>query len=145
MEFNVKTFPQLTTEELYEILRVRLEIFIVEQKMNCQDLDGLDFNSEHFYLSENSKIFAYLRAFYADEQKGIIKIGRVLSVNHGMGLGKRLMLDTINKLKKDKKIKKIILNSQKHAVGFYEKLGFKIVSDEFLEEGVVHLKMEKDL
>ena len=142
MEFNVKTFPQLTTEELYEILRVRLEIFIVEQKMNCQDLDGLDFNSEHFYLSENSKIFAYLRAFYADEQKGIIKIGRVLSVNHGMGLGKRLMLDTINKLKKDKKIKKIILNSQKHAVGFYEKLGFKIVSDEFFEEGVVHLKME---
>ena len=145
MEFNVKTFPQLTTEELYEILRVRSEIFIVEQKMNCQDLDGLDFCSEHFYLLEGGKIFAYLRAFYADEQKGIIKIGRVLSVNHGIGLGKRLMLDTINELKKDKKIKKIVLNSQKHAVGFYEKLGFKTVSDEFLEEGVVHLKMEMDL
>ena len=145
MEFNVKTFPQLTTEELYEILRVRSEIFIVEQKMNCQDLDGLDFCSEHFYLLEGGKIFAYLRAFFIDEEKSIIKIGRVLSVNHGIGLGRRLMLDTIKELKKDKKIKKIVLNSQKHAVGFYEKLGFKTVSDEFLEEGVVHLKMEMDL
>ena len=145
LEFFVKDFRNLTTEELYEILRVRAEIFIVEQKMNCQDLDGLDFCAKNFYLSENGKIIAYLRAFFADEQKSIIKIGRVLSVTHGIGLGKRLMLDTISEIKKDKRIKKIVLNSQKHAVEFYEKLGFKTVSDEFLEEGVVHLKMEMDL
>ena len=142
MEFNFKTFAQLTTEELYEILRVRSEIFIVEQKMNCQDLDGLDFKCRHFYLSENGKISAYLRAFYENEEKGTVKIGRVLSVTHGIGLGKRLILETINELKKDKEIKKIVLNSQKHAVGFYEKLGFKTVSGEFLEEGIIHLKME---
>lgn len=145
IEFLVKEFRDLTTEELYEILRVRAEIFVVEQKMNCQDLDGLDFSAKHFYLSENGVILAYLRAFFADEEKGVVKIGRVLSAVHNKGLGKGLMLNTIAEIKKDKRIKKIILNSQKHAIGFYEKFGFKTISDEFLEEGIIHLKMEMDL
>ncbi len=140
MNFVVKTFDELTCCELYEILRVRSQIFIVEQKMNCQDLDGIDFNALHFYLCEGGKIFAYLRAFYVDENT--IRIGRVLTIKHGEGLGREIVNKTIEYIKQKMPFKIICLDSQKHAVGFYEKLGFKTVSDEFLEEGVLHVKME---
>ena len=69
MKFVVKKFCELTNAELYEILRVRSEIFIVEQAMRCQDMDVKDYESQHFYIEEDGKILAYLRAFYTDNSK----------------------------------------------------------------------------
>ncbi len=140
MNFIVKNFSELTKEELYEILRVRSQIFVAQMKMNCQDIDGVDFNAVHFYLQQDGKILAYLRTFYVD--KNTIKIGRVLSVEHGKGLGADIMKKSISYIKKNMPCKTICLDSQKYAVGFYEKIGFKTVSDEFYEEGVLHVKME---
>ncbi len=140
MNFVVKKFNELTNEELYEILRVRSQIFTVELKMNCQDIDGIDFNALHFYLQQDGKIFAYLRAFYLDENT--VRIGRVLTLQHGKGMGLEIMKRATDYIKQNMSCKTICLDSQKHAIGFYEKLGFKAVSDEFLEEGVLHVKME---
>ncbi len=140
MELKVKSFDELTSSELYEILRVRAQIFIVERGMRCQDLDGVDQRSLHLYLEEDGKIAAYLRA-YTTEDGGAAKIGRVLTVTHGAGLGRRLIEESIPKIREALRADKIIVDAQKHAKGFYEKLGFEATSDEFIEEGVVHVAM----
>lgn len=140
MEFIVKSFDELTKTELYEILKARAEIFIVEKGMNCQDLDGLDFTCDHMYLEENGEIAAYLRAFKKTDTS--VKISRVLTIKHGNGTGKRLIENCIRVTKERFGCKTIVLNAQKDAVGFYEKMGFKKTSDEFIEEGVPHFAME---
>ena len=143
MNFIAKNFDELLPLEIYKILKARSQIFIVEQNMHCQDIDGIDLKARHFYLEENGKVLAYLRAFYDD--KTTVRIGRVLSVTHGIGLGKKVMTEAIKDIKQNMKCQKICLDSQKHAIGFYEKLGFKAVSGEFLEEGVIHVKMELEI
>ncbi|MBQ4110264.1 MAG: GNAT family N-acetyltransferase [Clostridia bacterium] len=139
MNFKAKEFNKLTTGELYEILKSRSEIFILEQKINCQDMDDKDYISLHCFLEDNGRVVAYLRAF---SDAGGVKIGRVLSIRHKKGLGRQLMEKSIPEIKKHFNCRKIHINSQKHAVGFYEKFGFKTISDEFLEEGIIHVAME---
>lgn len=138
MNFKSKKFDELTTTELYEILKSRAEIFIVEHKMNCLDLDGIDYNSFHCFYEDNGRVIAYLRAFL---NGNVVKIGRVLTIKHNMGIGRKLMEKSIPAIKKHFNCEKISLNSQKHAVGFYKKFGFKTTSDEFLEEGIIHVSM----
>ena len=142
MEFIAKTFDELSTVELYEIARARTEIFLMEQRIVCRDLDGVDYKSLHCFFYEGDKVVAYLRAFKNDERENEAVIGRVLSMTHGIGLGKALMKKSIPEIKKHFSPKRITLHSQKLANGFYEKLGFSVCSDEFLEEGVVHVEME---
>lgn len=78
MNFIAKNFSELSLGELYEILKARSQIFIVEQNMRCQDMDDIDLAARHFFFEENGKVLAYLRAFYTDDSKSIVKIGRVL-------------------------------------------------------------------
>lgn len=145
MNFIIKNFYELSLLELYEILRARSEIFIMEQGMRCQEMDGMDIQAKHYFLDENGKLLAYLRAFYEDEKNGIVRIGRVISMTHGIGLGAEIMNRAIADIKENMNCEKICLDAQTQAMGFYEKFGFKTVSDEFLEEGVLHVKMELEI
>ena len=88
---------------------------------------------------ENENIVAYLRAYKTENYS--VKIGRVLTTTHGIGLGKELMLRSIIEIKKYFSCEKIELHSQISAVGFYEKLGFKAIGERFLEENVWHISM----
>jgi ElaA protein len=108
--------------------------------MNCQDIDKIDFDARHYFFEKEGNVFAYLRAFYTDSNT--VRIGRVLTVKHGNGWGRKIMELAIDDIKVNMPCKTICLDSQKHAVEFYEKVGFKVVSDEFIEEGVPHVKME---
>ena len=141
MEFCAKTFDELTTTELYEIVRARTEVFLMEQKIICRDFDGVDYNCLHCFLKKDGKVLAYLRAFKKDNDT--VKIGRVLSVRHGEGLGRELMQQSTLAIKEKLNCNKIVLNAQKHAQGFYEKLGYKTTSPDFLEEGILHVAMER--
>lgn len=145
MNFFAKEFCELTTTELYEILKARAEIFIIEQNIHYQDCDDVDYKSLHCFIKENNKILAYLRAYYKDNDKTAVKVGRVLTVTHGIGLGTELLEKSIPVIKSKMKCNRIYMDAQKHAVGFYEKAGFKIVSGEFLEEGIVHVAMELNI
>ena len=140
MNFYAKTFEELSNKQLYEILKSRAEIFLLEQNIVCQDLDGIDYKSLHCFFEEDDRIIAYLRAYLLD--KGIVKIGRVLTLTHGKGTGRALMEKSLAAINSHFSPEKICINAQKHAVGFYEKFGFKVTSEEFLEEGVPHLSME---
>lgn len=145
MNLIAKRFDELTTKELYEILKARAEIFIMEQNIRYQDMDNIDYNSLHCFFIEDNKVITYLRAFYQNNNKNIVRIGRVLTLTHGNGTGKNLMNQSLDAIKSKMKCKKIIMDAQKHAVGFYEKFGFVTTSDDFLEEGIVHQVMELTL
>ena len=126
--------------ELYEILRSRAEIFVAEQKMSYVDMDGIDYNCLHCYIEDGGRVTAYLRAFY--DSDGSVKIGRVLTLSHGSGVGRLLMESALDAIKKKLPAKLIYVNSQEHAIGFYEKFGFAGVSDVFYEQNIPHVRME---
>jgi len=145
MELIAKKFDELSTAELYEILKSRSEVFLLGQNIICQDMDDIDYKSFHFFYMKNKRVAAYLRAFEKDGENEKIVIGRVLVLcgERGKGLGKRLMNESMEYLTRKYGKRIFVLHSQKHAAGFYEKLGFSVVSDEYLEEGVVHVTMEQ--
>lgn len=145
MEFISKNFSELSASELYEIVKSRAEVFLLEQKIICQDLDDVDYKSLHCFFTDGRRVAAYLRAFCSGEDKGVVTVGRVLTLEHRKGLGSQLMKKSIEEIKKHFVCKKISVHAQKQAIGFYEKMGFCTVSDEFLEEGVVHVTMELKL
>lgn len=145
MKLIIKNFQDLETKELYEILKARATIFIMEQNINYQDMDDIDYKSIHFFYYDNDKVCAYMRAFYPTDHKDIVQIGRVLTITHGRGLGKRLMKESLPKIKELLPSKKIIMDAQTYAISFYEQFGFVVTSREFLEEGIMHVKMELEV
>jgi len=145
MTFVAKDFGELTAGEVYEILKSRMEIFMLEQKILCLDADDVDYRARHCFLEDGGRVVAYLRAFECKSGGGNVKIGRVLSLTHRSGLGTELMIRSICDLKEHFHCRRLLLDSQKHAVGFYEKFGFRVISGEFPEEGILHVTMELDL
>ena len=139
MDFKAKFFDELTTLELYRIVQARTEIFLLEQRIICQDFDGVDLDALHCFLEQDGRVIAYLRAYRVEG--GDVKIGRVLSITHGIGLGTELMRASIDAIREKMGDGSIVLNAQQHAEGFYARLGFKTASPAFLEEGIPHVKM----
>ena len=140
MEFKAKRFDELTAREIYEILRSRAEIFVVEQKISYVDMDGIDYNCLHCFIEDGGRAIACLRAFY--DKDGSVKIGRVLTLAHGGGVGRRLMEMSLEAVREKLPTHLIYVNAQAQAVGFYEKLGFSVVSEVFYEENIPHYRME---
>ena len=141
MNLVTKYFHELTTTELYELLKSRAEIFVVEQNCIYQDLDDKDYHSLHIFYEENGKIVAYLRAFEKDTTTRTVQIGRVLTLNHGMGLGGQLSKKGITQIREKLNPSTIYIEAQCYATGFYEQEGFVISSEEFLEDGIPHVEM----
>lgn len=127
MQLIAKNFNELTTTELYEILKARAQIFTMEQNIHYLDMDDIDYSSLHCFFMENGKVIAYLRAFYQDDNHDVVRLGRVLTIEHGNGIGKCLLIQSLEVIKEKMQCKKISGNAQKHALGFYEKLGFKAI------------------
>lgn len=145
LELIVKEFEELTGKEVYEILKARAEIFLMEQNIIYLDMDDIDYNSLHCFFMEKGKVIAYLRAFYEEDKRDLVRIGRVLSLKHGNGHGKELMVKSIPKICERMKVKRLVMDAQKYAIKFYEKFNFAVTSSEFMEEGILHVKMELEL
>ena len=145
MELVIKKFNELTTKELYELLKARAEVFVVEQECIYQDLDDIDYDSLHIFYKQDEKVIAYLRAYPKKNTKNVMQIGRVLTLEHGKGLGRKILEEGIKAIAEKTDAIKIFAEAQKRATGFYEKVGFKVISDEFLEDGIPHVEMEMDL
>ena len=141
MNLAVKTFDELTTRELYELLRVRSEVFVVEQTCIYQDLDEKDYDCLHLFYEEDGRAFAYLRVFLKTGESGVAQIGRVLTVARGTGLGMKILLEGLKAAKERLGVSEVYIEAQCYAAGFYEKAGFKVTSDEFLEDGIPHVEM----
>ena len=142
MKLTAKFFDELTASELYEILKARAAIFVVEQNCVYQDIDGVDVRSLHVFYESAGAVEAYLRLFPKPGEEGTVQMGRVLTVHHGLGHGGRLLKDGIRLARDRMNAKKIFLEAQCYAVGYYAREGFRICSEEFLEDGIPHVAME---
>ena len=140
MNLVSKYFADLTTRELYEILKARSAVFVVEQNCVYQDIDGQDPTSLHVFFEDEGRITAYLRAFV--KEPGVVQMGRVLTVRRGVGLGGKLLKAGIEEIRARFHPAKIYIEASSYAVGFYAREGFRVTSEEFLEDGIPHVKME---
>lgn len=140
MQLVTKFFNELTTVELYEILKARAAVFVVEQNCIYQDLDDKDYDSLHIFYEESGKVAAYLRAFW--KEKDVVQVGRVLTVEHGIGLGGTLLKTGIECIRSTFCPRKLYIEAQCYAIGYYAREGFQVCSEAFLEDGIPHVQME---
>jgi ElaA protein len=141
MDLVVKRFEELSVDELYKILQVRVVVFVIEQKCVYQEIDDKDRYSYHVYLKDDTGIKAYLRVIDKGVSFEEVSIGRVLTIERGCGLGSRIVFEGIKVAKERMNADKIKIEAQCYAKEFYEKAGFRQVSEEFLDEGIPHIQM----
>lgn len=140
-QLHKKSFSQLTIDELYELLRVRSEVFVVEQNCVYQDLDGDDQQSVHLWLTVEGKVVALARVCPAGTHMKEISIGRVITTERGKGFGRQIMLHAIDAAIEHFNAERIDIEAQEYAKGFYEGVGFKQSSDAFMLDGIPHVRM----
>ena len=147
MTIHTTSFKHLDIETLYDMLQLRSEVFVVEQNCVYQDLDGIDKKSMHSWIAEEGKMTACARFFLKNERKKIVQIGRVAVTKdkRRKRYASFLMRSVMENAKRYFGAKHLYLEAQTYAVPFYERLGFKVCSDEFLEDGIPHMKMEPDI
>ncbi len=144
MLFEAKPFDELTIYELYEIMRARAKVFVDEEKILYPDADGVDYQCVHVFCTDaDGKVEAYLRMYRTGGKPNAVQFGRVLTVHHGQGIGAKLMQYAEQTAAEKLGAKEICMDAQKTAEGFYKKLGYETVSDDFAEAGIPHVKMKK--
>ncbi|MGX4598111.1 GNAT family N-acetyltransferase [Faecalimicrobium sp. JNUCC 81] len=143
MNWIIKTFKELTTDELYKILQLRNEVFIVEQECPYQDIDGKDNESYHIFLKKDNEVIAYSRIL----KKGIsyeqASIGRVIVKKdyRGGSIAKDMLLKSISFIENSLHEKEIKIQAQAYLDKFYSSLGFEKISDVYLEDNIPHMDM----
>ncbi|NDV14645.1 GNAT family N-acetyltransferase [Muricauda sp. TY007] len=145
MEVLVKTFEELSTKELYQILRLRSEVFVVEQDCVYQDVDNKDQKALHVIGIKNDEVVAYTRIFKPGDYFDNVSIGRVVvsQDQRKYGLGKQIMQATLAAIDQRFPDKAIEISAQSYLLKFYTELGFNALGEEYLEDGIPHRRMLK--
>ena len=145
MEINVKTFEQLTKTELYEILQLRTEIFVVEQDCVYQDIDGKDDKGLHIIGTKEGEIVAYTRCFKPGDYFKEASIGRVVvkKSQRKYKYGNDIMNASVKAIKTHYNTSLIKISAQCYLDKFYTNLGFKAIGEGYLEDGIPHIAMLK--
>ena len=142
---EVKTFSELTLQELYRILQLRSEVFVVEQDCVYQDIDGKDEKALHVLGFKNNKIIAYTRLFKAGDYFEYASIGRVVVAKNERAFkyGYDIMDVSIKAIKTHFKEQKIKISAQAHLKSFYNNCGFIEIGEEYVEDDIPHIAMIK--
>ena len=144
--FLAKSYEELTKDELYALLKARTDVFVVEQHCPYPELDGLDQSSLHlFCMDEAGRVRACMRMFPKSGEPGTVRIGRVLTIDRGTGLGGRLLREGIRTARERLGAREIYVEAQSYAVGYYAREGFRVCSEEFLDDGIPHKQMRLKL
>jgi ElaA protein len=143
MQFEFKKFSDLSLNELYDILQLRSEIFVVEQNCVYNDLDDFDKEAVHVFYVENREIIATARLLQPGTRFADFSIGRVVvkKDKRGTGLGKELMNAAINYCITNWNAEKIKISAQQYLQRFYEELGFVVITEMYLEDDIPHVGM----
>ena len=141
--WECKHFNELNIGDLYAILQLRIEVFIVEQNCVFQDCDDKDQESFHLTGWYQNKLIAYTRIMPPGLSYNEASIGRVITspAVRRKNIGKELMTRSIQKVYELFGKKPIMIGAQLYLKNFYELLGFKQYSDIYLEDGIEHIKM----
>lgn len=143
IQWKVKTFNELSAEELYKILQARTEVFIVEQNCAYQDEDGSDQLAVHLWAEHNGKLLAYCRLFDLGVKYPEASIGRVLTTENGRGkqLGRQLVSYAVQILENRFTAPAIRISAQDYLLKFYNGFGFEDTGKKYLEDGIPHTEM----
>jgi ElaA protein len=143
INWTCKTFNDLTPLELYKIIQLRNEVFVVEQNCVFQDADGMDLKSMHFMAWSGEDLAAYTRLFNNGITYQQASIGRVITSPRfrGTGLGKQLMANSIQQLFQLYGTQPIQIGAQLYLKKFYESFGFQAIGAIYDEDGIDHIHM----
>lgn len=143
LHIQTKTFNELSIQELYELLQLRSEVFVVEQDCVYQDIDGKDQKALHVLAYNKNKLVAYTRLFKAGDYFKEASIGRVVvrKETRKFKYGYTIMEASIQAVKDHFNTSEIRISAQLHLKRFYNNLGFKAVGNDYLEDGIPHVNM----
>lgn len=146
LEYVCLPFSKLSGDNLYRLLQLRSEVFVVEQTCIYQDLDGKDTHPSalHLLAFKQSQLLAYARILPSGLSYATPSIGRIV-VNpsfRGANMGRLVIKEAIVKTKQTWPNKKITIGAQAHLVNLYREFGFECISDEYLEDGIPHIDMQ---
>ena len=143
MQYTIKTFDELTNRELYTLLQLRQEVFVIEQACIYPEIDGKDENAYHLLAVSDGKLVGCLRIVGKGVIFAEVSIGRVVvsEPNRGRGIAKEMMRHALGFIENELKEKRVNISAQTYAIPFYEGLGFTPVSEEYLEDGIPHVDM----
>lgn len=145
MELIVKHFSELSAEELFAIYKLRVSVFIVEQACPYQEVDDADKSAYHVWLQDEDGIEAYARVLPAGVAFPTAAFGRVIAVKRRCGLGTKIVAAAIETARDKLGADTITIEAQVYARSLYENLGFRQTSEEFLEDGIPHIRMQLEL
>ena len=132
----------LNTEDIHRCMRIRFNVFVQGQDVPIEaDLDGKDPESSHYLLFINNEPAGVARVRSIDPYFKVERVG-ILAEHQGKGLGKHLIQFIFEDLKSQTSFKQVKLSSQTHAIPFYEKLGFTVCSEEYMDAGIPHKDMQ---
>ena len=143
MELVVKHFSELIAEELFEIYKLRVSVFVVEQKCPYQEIDDADRAAYHIWLKDEDGIEAYARVLPAGVIFSTASIGRVIAVKRRCGLGSKIVAAAISTAETELNADEITVEAQVYARSLYEKSGFRQTSEKFSEDGIPHIQMQR--
>jgi ElaA protein len=145
MIFTIKRFNELSTHELYAVLQLRAEVFVVEQDCVYQDLDNKDLDAYHVLGVLDTKIVAYARIFKPGDYFLESSIGRIVVKKEfrKFQYGYQLVQNSIQFIENNLQQNTILISAQSYLTKFYNSLGFTQVGEEYLEDGIPHIKMLK--
>ena len=145
LQWNLKKFDELNNKELYRILKLRTEVFILEQECLYPELDDKDFACLHLWAEQDNSILAYTRLVPPGLSYPQASIGRVIVAEQarGTGLSQQLMINSIESIAREFGVNDIQIGAQFHLKSFYEKLGFEQTSEPYPDYGILHIDMIK--
>lgn len=142
-EWKIKTFPELTTTELYEIIKARVNVFVVEQDCPYPDLDDNDQKAIHLWAEDNGEVLAYCRIFDKGIRYPETSIGRVITTENGRGtgLGRQLISYALDIIENRLRTREVRISAQDYLLKFYSDFGFLDTGKKYLEDNIPHTEM----
>ncbi|MHA7136642.1 GNAT family N-acetyltransferase [Rossellomorea arthrocnemi] len=143
MNWKLKSFNELSTHELYGILQVRTQVFVVEQECPYLEVDGKDLHSYHLYKEENGEMVAYARLLPTGVSYKEASIGRVLvkDDHRSKGLASELVRRGLDFIHDELGERTVKIQAQEYLREFYGSYGFKAITDTYLDDGIPHIDM----
>ncbi|KFC24355.1 GNAT family N-acetyltransferase [Chryseobacterium sp. FH1] len=143
IDWKIKTFSELTTVELYEIIKARVNVFVVEQDCPYPDLDDCDQKAIHLWAEKEGEVLAYCRIFDKGIKYPETSIGRVVTTENGRGtgLGKQLISYAIDIIENRLRTSEVRISAQDYLLKFYSDFGFQDTGKKYLEDNIPHTEM----
>lgn len=141
--WKIKTFDELTVPEFHEIIKARIDVFVVEQNCPYPDLDGYDQKAIHLWAEQDNNVLAYCRIFDKGIKYNETSIGRVLTTEKGRGktLGKQLIQYAVETIENRFKTSEVRISAQDYLLKFYSYFGFQDTGKKYLEDNIPHTEM----